>query len=229
MAKILTGPIVSEIRGKIGDVVFARNRGGMFSRRQGIRVQPWSTQQQNVRTYFGQMSAAWNASLTQAQRDGWNALASTLKKNDQLGQAAPPSGQNLFARLGYPMFVYAEAYLWDAPADLSVQDTPNPTISAATASPQLLTVSLDVPTNPATMFIFYATRPRNVGVSYFGHGFTWFDTATDPQTWPFDVTSNYTSVIGNLLAGKKLALLVRCLNLANGALSPGRICTSLIS
>ena len=81
--------------GKAGGIVASRGRTGAQVCARVQRTQPRSSTQQNARAQTGQIAGLWR-NLTHAQRQGWNALASSITRQDRLGQSYTPSGYALF-------------------------------------------------------------------------------------------------------------------------------------
>jgi hypothetical protein len=201
----------------------------MFSRRQGVRVQPWSTNQNNIRTTLHIIGTRWNTTLTEAQRLAWNALAASMTKQDQLRQAAPLSGQNWWMRLNFANWWNGTGYVDDPPATL--QSAPAPTITAvtATASPQKLLITVNRIPLTDEWFPIAASKPQNIGRYNFARllcGFAWFEHG---WTNPTDIISYYNSTIGTLIAGKKIALQIRSITPYTGILSSSHLITAIVS
>jgi len=229
MAKLLTGPMISEIRGKCGDVVFARNRGGMFSRAQGVRVQPWSTPQISFRTVTHTIGLRWNANLTEQQRLQWNAFAATMAKTDQLRQAAPLSGQNWWFRINVSSYIQGPGYIDEPPPNLEILPAPLITAISATATPQSLLLTLDRSPGTDEYFNIAISKPLNVGRYNFARLLPVIAYIYPLETYPHDATAEFNLYHGPLIAGKKLALFTRTCNPANGQQSGSQLLTTIIS
>lgn len=74
MANIRTGSIVADIRGKVGDEIYSRNRGGAYVKAFTSPVQPETALQVTNETLTADAVAAWQA-LTDAERMKWGVLA----------------------------------------------------------------------------------------------------------------------------------------------------------
>lgn len=97
MAIIKTSALVSEIRGKVGGVVFARNRGGAYVRQFVSPVQAETEPRTEARGRLGQISAAWET-LTDTQRQGWTDYGQAVGSVNSLGDTHPISGIAAFVR-----------------------------------------------------------------------------------------------------------------------------------
>ena len=74
MATVIYSPLVSDIRNKIGDVVFSKWKGRGYVRRRVVPANPQTTLQTEIREAMALTVASWQ-SLNQTQEDYWNAAA----------------------------------------------------------------------------------------------------------------------------------------------------------
>lgn len=98
MAIIKFSAMVSDVRGTIGGNVFSRNKGGSYVRTYVKPNNPKTTAQAAVRSLFGALASAWR-SLTQAQRNAWNAIVDQYPYQDKLGNSKIYSGEQLYIKL----------------------------------------------------------------------------------------------------------------------------------
>ena len=75
MARYTPSPLFIDFTGKIGNSVFAANKGGNYLRDYTIPANPQTDRQVSARSLFRTASAAWY-SLTDADRAQWNSFAS---------------------------------------------------------------------------------------------------------------------------------------------------------
>lgn len=163
MAKFVS-QIVSEIRGSINGVTFARNRYGLYARSKASPVQPRTPAQTERRAQLTVYSQRWRT-LTEAVRAEWRALADELTRSDTLGLTYRLSGLQ-----AYLMF-----NLWRALLQLPPQDDPPPQLQAP--NPIDITgltydfdqniINLEFTPSPYTGAIaFWATAPFSMGVNF---------------------------------------------------------------
>jgi hypothetical protein len=78
---------VTQVGGSIGGATAARAKGGVdYLRARVAPTNPNTARQQVVRTALGLLSSAWRTTLTQTERNSWNALA----------EGTPTNGLSLF-------------------------------------------------------------------------------------------------------------------------------------
>jgi len=158
-----TSPVYSAASGSIAGVTYSRNKGGNYTRARAIPSNPNSADQVSVRSKLTTSSQAWST-LTQTQRDAWNALAPTVSWTNALGQSIQLSGINLFNQVNSLRLLAGIALLEDAPADATRQDAPlfNELTTDGTA------VNVDTTNTYATTTaksLVFISRPTNPGRS----------------------------------------------------------------
>ena len=165
MAKVSPGEAISDIRGKLGNVVFSPTRSVLMLRKRVKPTNPQSSYQTSIRADMALFSQAWD-SLTDGQRLSWTSAAkNTIKKNIFGGKYAT-TGNKLF--IAYNM----EASMNGGTSEILTYFTPTApaTIvagSALTASSGSQTITFTAshaaPTNGVV--IIEATPGMRAGVS----------------------------------------------------------------
>ena len=97
MALILGGGAFGELRGKMGSMVFARNKGGAYVRSFAKPVDPRTIAQITARSKFGSASSIYH-SLDDSAKANWHAFASSVF-NAKTGKIGVSSGFNAFVSL----------------------------------------------------------------------------------------------------------------------------------
>ena len=98
MAKVQFGGGISGMSGKLGGNVFARNKGGAYSRNWVKPTNPATPAQQNQRNTLALKSAAWRL-LTDEQRDSWKSWADDNPVLDRLGASIVLSGAQAYTKI----------------------------------------------------------------------------------------------------------------------------------
>ncbi len=88
--------IITAGSGSIGGTTYGHNKGGMYMRGRGIPYNPNSARQQATRGHFAFYANNWSTSLTQAQRDLWNAYAQTHTVKGPFGEDVYINGISWF-------------------------------------------------------------------------------------------------------------------------------------
>lgn len=114
-------PILGEARGKIGGLVFSRNKGGPYFRRHAVPTNPNSTRQQTTRNWLAEFSEKFAASLEPAERTAWNDYATMHDWLNSLGQSIKLTGLAWYVMVNSRLRD-ASGTLIDLPGDLSMPD-----------------------------------------------------------------------------------------------------------
>lgn len=170
-ALIKLGGAVADIRGSVGGTVYSRNRYGAYSRNRTIPVNPGSEFQTKIRSIMGQIRAAWFKTLTQANRDAWDAYAAAVSMTNRVGESVKLTGWNHFARSAAALMYNDEAIVATGPVELALPEV-DPTIAATVgAGAGTASIAFDN-TQPWAKeagghLLVYASRGKNATVNFF--------------------------------------------------------------
>lgn len=224
MAKIKFGAIVSDVRGSIDSVTYARSRYGAYARKKVTPVNPNTNRQSDVRAIFGAASSAFR-SLGTSVIDAWNAVAPEYTRSNVFGDNLPLSGATLFTKLKTQLVnigtttnpepinpVTVPDVIWDGVvADVSATTITLANLPATTAG-QKIAIFASAPVSPGKTF-FSKSNLRLIGIK-----------AASVAAGDFDATAMYAAVFGNVLTsayvGQKLRFACKYVNLQNGQAGP---------
>lgn len=175
MSKILLGPIISEIRGKTGAVVFSRNRFGNIIRRKTSPVQPNSVLQNAQRSFFSFLSTHFKESSTSTERQAWSDWGANSPISNTLGQVYHPTGINSFLRPNTLLKLTGGSLQANPPAMFgqarSLILIPAGFVISEAAQTISISASADVngwaPNLPGDELIIFMGAPQNPSVSFF--------------------------------------------------------------
>jgi hypothetical protein len=200
MAKFV--PAIGDVAGKIGNLVFSRNRYGPTIRRRAVPVNLRSTAQRKTRGILSAASAYWRQMIAPNACDvKWNVFAANFPLHQGKGTktAVSVTGQ------AFSVAVNALRYLFGASACINPPDTwgtdqPTGVTAAAVAETSLIISAIPGVTLDATHGVMVkATGPLSRGVSFIGKSKYKFIAALAPtQTLPIDVSAAYKAVFGNI-------------------------------
>lgn len=167
------GAIVVDGRNKIGGHVASKNRAGAYLRTKVTPVNGRTSFQQNARNIFGSLSQSWR-SLTQFQRDSWNAGTSAYAKTDIFGDLRNPTGLALFQRLNNNLVQFGQDPFAMCPAPEGI--FVNPAISLTyDRTGSVLTLKLLKATPEASIMKIAATPPLSAGKAFVKNEFRTLD------------------------------------------------------
>ena len=205
MSKIKWGAIVVDGRGKLGGHVFTKTKSGATMRTKVTPVNPQTPAQASARSRLGGNSQAW-AGLSEAQRVGWNALASETSKTNIFGDQYFPSGKNLFTSVNNNLVMVGSASTVDAP---TFTELPFITLMNAVVDVSASEISLNVQfTGSAddTVLVIEASKPSSPGKYNFDGSFRQIAvTNGGAPIGPKSLWDSYVAKFGVPLMGKKIA------------------------
>jgi hypothetical protein len=226
------GAIVTEGRGKLGDVVFSRNHYGAsahayappYSKSHGTP----SEKQVQASGVFAYTRSQW-ALLSEEERLAWRTAATTFSRVNVFGDKMPLTGQALFVKLNHRLIWLGMDYNHLPPTPVPVQ----------------CIKSLDTfyAANDGTME-FYFTNQLNQNDFYF---WEWSTPSLSPginsaRNFPrliarsFLTSEGYENIGTNFfayfnalpVAGKKIFLLIQTLHTRTGLISPPLMISTIV-
>lgn len=220
MANVRPSSTVGDIRGKLGQEVYARNSAGLYVRSLGSWVQPDTQRQVDARAAITALSQAWSGTLTEANRNSWRSYARRWPMPNTWG--------DLILTTGYNYFVRCNAYRYRQNTSIDFQAAPN----AGPLSPPVVTFTTDPgndqltvivppvnyapPSHPLRLWLFVGLQ-QTQGVHFYAGPWRYVAENLWSGAWasdPWTVASPWTLDID-----KRLWLYVAAQDSVNGQLS----------
>jgi hypothetical protein len=114
MARITTSALISDIRGKVGGVVFQGGQSGLVARQKTTPINKRTSAQTRAKTDLYNIQQDW-MTLTDQQRDNWNLFAATYPKQQKFNPTKYINGQQYFIKYN----TYRKSYNLPVLADVS--------------------------------------------------------------------------------------------------------------
>lgn len=201
-----TSAIAATGSGSVGGATASHNRGGQYFRRRAIPTNPNTAPQQAVRGYFSTLNAAWNATLTSAQRSGWDTYALNTPVVDALGNPVNAGGKGMYIRGNIPRMTGSIARVDAAPSTFGLPALTAPAITSLTASTKVAVITFTNTDGWAIAvggaLLVFSSRPVNPSVNSFNGPFQYAGKvlgAVSPPTSPQNITTPF-----GLTAGQKV-------------------------
>ena len=123
MPKIQLSALATDMKGKSGGSVFARNKGGLYFRNNPSPVQKKSYKWASQKVNFSQVSTKWK-SLSEEQRSAWELMTDNYPAKDAWGNTYIPSGFQLYMKLNTTLVSNGLEYITTPlmPQELPVSD-----------------------------------------------------------------------------------------------------------
>lgn len=167
MAKVKFGALVQDARGKLGGIVYARNRAGSYSRQKVSPTNPGTDRQLAVRATFTALSQAWRA-LDDPQRAQWRVWADNHPFSDVFGDSRILAGHAAYLQLNATRALFGLAALADPPPDDSGVTGPLVESVSVDATEGEITVTLTEAADANDLYAVWCTPGLSVGVSFPG-------------------------------------------------------------
>jgi hypothetical protein len=221
--------ILSEIRGKLGPWVYARNRGGPIRRpyqEHRTMTSPAQTAQQNL---MAAVRPRWSSTLTETQRRAWREFTEQFTRHDQLAQAYAPSGIARFCGCNIISYKYAGTFLDDPPVDLHCHQPTAVEILTATAAPQTLTIRMYGTLDANESWVLGSTPAKSVGFHNLANLWRPLAFGTNALPFTYNAIAAYTATFGPLLAAKRIGVRFQIANAATGTISQPQTTQAIVA
>ena len=218
MSKIKYSALVSDARNKLNGSVLSKNRYGNYIRNKTTPVNPQTTFQQNARAALAANSQAWGG-LTEAQRNGWKALAQELPFTDIFGDSKTLAGNSLYNKLNGNLQKIGESPIDDAPVKEAVPAIVAEALTASSTGGVLSSLSLQFSPSPipaGVCAVIYATPGISPGRSFVKNQFRLISFANPAETSAKNIFADYSYRFGTPASGQKIFVRIVFVSIATG-------------
>ena len=218
MAKVKFGIGPADIRGKINGSVFARNRGGAYVRTKVTPLNPQSTRQVAARNLLTSLAQGFRA-LSQIQITAWNEAVSQWQTTDVFGDLVSPTGLALYVRLNSNIINGGGSVISTPPAPVGAAALSDLGLTAAVTGDQFDVDFLpgSVPADHA--LYLESTSMLSPGINNANSRFRYIAYYDDSVTSPIDAFNRQTTKFGALVAGQKVYVRAKLINIITGEVS----------
>jgi len=216
MAKIQFGSIVTDMRNKLDNQIYSRNRGGAYVKAYAIPANPDTAYQQLYRGYFASVAAQWQG-ITEAQRQTWLLNCEKFPVIDNLSNKIILSGWNLFIRLNQNLTIAGQSTIATCPQKQGTPLVSGFYVTADTGSGQLLLHSdlASIPTGYTG--ILFMTAGYSPTINYFRKYQRLLTTLANGSTFDgLDITATWLARFAGVAVGNKIASYFYLINNSTG-------------
>jgi len=215
------GAIVVDGRGKINGFVASRNTYGAYFRTKVTPANPNTTAQALVRGQFTGVSQAWRG-LTQPQRQGWFTLATQVTRTNIFGDSVPLTAFNLFMRLNRNLQAIGIATLTNAPTLAAVTSLTTLSVIGDVGDNNVVVTFAPTPVPASHSLLIRSTGPVSAGIKFVKSQFRQIVVAPAASGTGLDITNEYVTRFGTLVAGQSIYFEAFLVNTLTG-LDSGRL------
>lgn len=213
--KIKWGALVTDGRNKIGGHVASKNRAGAYLRTKVTPVNPATSFQAAVRSFFASLSQAWR-SLTSSQRDAWNSAVSNFATSDIFGDLRNPTGKNLYQRLNTNLNTVGASSISTPPLPVGGGEVADFTLTVAETAGVFDVVlgASAVPTGKA--WVVEATPAITPGKSFVKNQYRVLTTFPATTTGTQHLASTYAARFGAPVQGQQYFVRIKSVDITTG-------------
>lgn len=168
MPTVRYGDGVQDARGSIGGQTYSKGRSGHLLKSRRGPVNKRSPRQTAERTIFRYLTQYWSNSLTQAQRDSWQAYGNAIQVKNRLGQSIRLPGFHHFIKSNSLLIRFGHSMILEGPSTLTLAEVDPHLSCAADVATQVMSVnfdeSLDWVSNDAGHLYITQGEPKSIGV-----------------------------------------------------------------
>lgn len=218
MAKVKFGIGPADIRGKINGSVFARNRGGAYVRTKVTPLNPQTSAQVAARSLLTGLAQNFR-SLSQDQITAWNNAVTQWQTTDVFGDLVSPTGLALYVRLNANIQNGGGSPISTPPSPVGADALTSLSLAADVSDSQfeIIFAPGSVPANHA-MYI-ESTSMLSPGINNANSRFRYIAVAGAADTSPYDAFLAQTAKFGSLVAGQKVYVRCKFINIVTGEVS----------
>lgn len=166
--------IGAKLSGKIGGIVASHNRGGAYFRLAVVPTNPNTLFQQAVRTAVAALTAAWQDTLTQPERDAWQVYADNVEVVNRIGEKVNISGIAHFIRSNVARLQNGLVSILAAPTRFNLGQFAKGNANAASQAAQSIDIvfGATIPVDPwiseaGSFMLAYVSPPQNSGIKFY--------------------------------------------------------------
>lgn len=227
MAKVKLSALVSEMRGKLNGSVFSRNRGGAYLRTKVTPLNPQTSYQVAVRALLTQFAQAWRG-LTQTQRDAWSHSVNNWSTTDVFGDVQNPTGNTLYTRLNINIVNAGGSAISTPPSPVGAAALATLSVTATFTGDVFTAAFTPDPVPAGHAMVVEATPMLSPGISNANSQFRQIANVAAATNSPEDLFSAYTAKFGSLIAGQRVFIRAKLVNLNTGEKSQTLVATAIV-
>lgn len=220
MALYKPGPMVGEISGKLGNVVFTRGKSGPVIRTRAIPTLVQNDNTADVRGRLSALSQAWSG-LTAAQKSSWRTWAATNPVVNRLGDSITLQPSAAFIQLNSNILKAGGSQI-SVPPVVGPPDAISGQSITADAGPNVDVAWTSGALGATEKLLVWAALLDNPGRDYYRNLLKLVSISSAAATTPYACETDVASRFGTIIEGQKLVVELEVVDTATG-LKSGRV------
>ena len=207
MAIMTPGPTVGQVSGRIGGIVYSRNRGGAYIRNGSIPTLSSTPYAMAAKAKLADYSKLW-ADLTTVQQLAWKNWATQNPVTNRLGHQITLSGHMAFVQLNINISNAGGILIADPPVVAPPSSLTSMTVTYDIGAGTSTIAFTPTPLSSGECLAVEMAVVDNPGVNYVENLYKLIDVMADASASPYDWAAAAATRFGTLIVGQKV--FVRC-------------------
>lgn len=209
------GALVTDGRGKIGGHVASKNRAGAYLRTKVTPVNPATSFQAAVRSFFASLSQGWRA-LTPSEIVSWNAAVQNFSTTDIFGDLRNPTGKNLYQKLNTNLNTVGASLITVPPLPVGGGEVADFTLDVTEGTGHFRVVlgAAVVPTGKA--WVVEATPAITPGISFVKNQYRVLAVLPATTTGTQNLDTAYAARFGAPVQGQQYFVRIKSIDITTG-------------
>jgi hypothetical protein len=231
MSLVLYGGGVIDNRGSISGNTYSRSKFGATIRAKTSPINIKNNFTTRNRANLQTVSGLWQTTLTETERQGWNAFALVNPVTNVFGQISYLSGMQWFTKCAINQTNFGVPIVTTAPTVPAPSAPLSLSVAATNGSPGAIVITYTEPTLTGTpTLVVWVTPMLSPGLSFANNQFR-LVTYVAPGGSPSDIEADWHTRFGAypLVLGKKIFVMAYNMNVDNGTTSAAIIANGIIT
>lgn len=229
MAKALVSPLLTAIKGKVGNTVFYGPSSRLLIRVQRSKRPTALQYRQRTRNNYRSLTNVWNGQFSQSDRDSWSATAAANPIKDVFNNDLILNGFQFFIRMNLPLLTSGISSVLTPPTDFSTTALVTFAASADSGTPFLQIDSLS-PTLSAPDVLVVGVKPfLRPGQTSPIARLARLESFPAPLSFPLALTVPFLARYGSIRQNQGFGLVLHTLRSDTGAYAKGIFSTIVAS
>jgi len=215
MGKVKFSGAISEIRNKVGGVIYSRNRYGAYTRNYAFPLTSPTSYQLSQQAIFASVGVVWKT-LTDSQRSAWRTVAASLKKTDIFSNQYSSTGYNFFMQLNNERVLVGQSVLSDPPvlSALPLFGGLTVVLNTGTSSFLFSLAFSNLTSNDA--IVIRTTDNDSQGATFFKNMYRVIAVVSDATTMPYNAYSDFITRFSSFNNGMRIGCQIYSVNKITG-------------
>ncbi len=202
------GMVITDVKGKLNNLIYSRNKGGAYTRPYKIPFNPNTQKQINVRDNFKTVSQSWS-NLNQNQRNTFHSKVDQYVYQDKLGESRTPHGKQIFDMLNLNLLNTNQSMIAVCPNKAVFP------LFKITSKVFSVTNKFEIETTGISedfRYLIFSTPPKPQKITFVKNTYRLIKTGQAPVSGAIDLTTEYDAVFPFKFPTHRVFLKIKIVN-----------------